>query len=329
MEIKTRLDKYDNLRGLAMFLIVLMHLDVLSVLAGFPQNLLKVIHLPLLFFVAGYFSKIGPDEGIKSFKRILVPYLVFYIIAKIFKWLVFGSKLTYQGMFFKTSMCLWFLMALFLMKMMLPIFDRFKYPILTSIICALLIGFINLDSSILALTRCFGYFPLFLVGFYYKQTKNNITTQYAKIVEFFNKHYKIISVLVVILAVIVCFKFQLRIFQFKEPYSGNLLYEMIKRLIVIVVEIGVVLVFDKYMPNKNCYLSKDGRNSLAIYLLHLYPYLCLKEVMPHSFAHNLPLYLVITFGLAVIVTFILSRDVVTKYLNKFTDGIYNIFAKPI
>ena len=329
MEVKARLDKYDNLRGIAIFLVVLMHMDILGVLAGFPQNVLKVINLPLLFYVAGYFSKIGADESIKSFKRLFVPYLIFCIIVKVFQWLVIGNKLSLNGLFFKSSACLWFLIALFIMKMMLPVFNRFRYPIITSIICCLFMGFIHIDSNLLGLTRCFGYFPLFLVGFYYKETKNNITTQYTKIVNFFNKHYKIISIIVIICAVIICYKFQIRMFRFKEPYSGNLLYEMIKRLIVIGVEIGVVMVFDKFMTNRKCFLTKFGKNSLAVYLLHIYIYLCLKEIMPKSFASNLPIYLVVTFALAFIVTFILSRDVVTKYLNKFTDGIYNLIAKPI
>lgn len=328
MKIK-RLDKYDNLRGLGIFLIVLMHLDLLHIFTGFPKNLLFATHLPLLYYVSGYFSKIGPDESIKSFKRILIPYLVFCIIVKIAQWFVLGYKLSFKLIFVEPSACLWFLIALFIMKMMLPIFNRFKYPILASIICALVMGFIHIDHTILGLTRCFAYFPIFLVGFYHKQTKNNITTQYRKIVNLFNKHYKIISIVIVILFAIVCYKFQLRIFMFKKPYSGNLVYELIKRIIVIGLEIGIVLVLDKFMTNRNCFLTKFGKNSMAIYLLHIYPMICLKKILPQSLAGNIAVSLIITFGLAFIITYILSRDVVSKYLNKFTDGIYNIIAKPI
>ena len=111
MEVKTRLDKYDNLRGIGIFLIVLMHFNILGVLSGFPHNLMLVINLPLLFYVAGYFSKIGPDESIKSFKRLIVPYIIFYIIATIFNWIVFSKNIPFQYMFFTTTSGLWFLMA--------------------------------------------------------------------------------------------------------------------------------------------------------------------------------------------------------------------------
>ncbi|WP_461461921.1 acyltransferase family protein [Methanobrevibacter sp.] len=329
MEVTERLNKYDNLRGIGIFLVVIVHINVLGAINGFAHNLFVAIMLPLLFYVAGYFSKIGSEEILKSFKRLLIPYMVFYIIVKIFRFIVLGKPLTYQHMFFTTISGLWFLMALFIMKMILPIFNKLKYPILTSIILSLAMGFIDLDSGILGLTRVFGYLPIFLVGFYHKQTKNNITTEYTKIVNFFNKHYKIISILIIILAVIACYKFPIRIFRFTEPYSGNLLYEMIKRLIVVVAEIGIVLVFDKFMTNKNCLLTQFGKNSLAVYLLQYYFMICLKEIIPNSLKSNMPLCLILTFGLSFIITYLLSRDVVTKYINKLTDGVYNIIAKPI
>lgn len=328
MEIKKRLDKYDNIRGIAILMVLLVHLDLLSVFAGFPHKVLVLTCLPLLFFVSGYFSKIGPNESIKSFKHLIIPYIFFYIVGTAFACLVLGNKPDLSCVFFKTSLCLWFLMALFIMKMMLPIFNRFKYPILISIICALIMGFIDLDPNILGLTRCFGYFPLFLVGFYYKETKNNITTQYTKIVNIFNKHYQIISVLVVILIIIICYQFDFKFFAFRDPYSGNLLYEMIKRLIVIVVQIGIIMVFEKFMTNRKCFLTKFGRNSLPVYLLHVYIFLTLKKIIPHSLKSNKPLALLLVFGLAFTVTYILSRDVVAKALNKITDVIYNIIAKP-
>ncbi|WP_295723292.1 acyltransferase family protein [uncultured Methanobrevibacter sp.] len=329
MEVKKRLDKYDNIRGIGILIVLIVHFDILGIFAGFTHKLLVLSCLPLLFFVAGYFSKIGPDEPIKSFKRLIIPYIFFYIVGTLFVWLVLGSKVAVPCFFFKTTMCLWFLMALFIMKIMLPIFNRFKYPILASIICALIMGFINLDPDLLGLTRCFGYFPLFLVGFYYKETKNNITTPFTKIVDFFNKHYKIISVLIIITIIAICYKFDFKFFAFRDPYAGNLLYEMIKRLIVIVVQIGIVMIADKVMTNKNCFLTQFGRNSLSVYLLHVYIFLCLKKIVPHSLKNNLPLSIILIIGLAFLFTYIFSRDVFTKSINKITDGIYNIIAKPI
>ena len=328
MEFKERINKYDNMRGIGIFLVVLWHLDILNRINHPANNIIQVIYLPLLFFVAGYFSKIGPDEGIKSFKRLFIPYLIFTIIIRLFNGLVRG-EFDFSLIFFKTDFALWFLIALFFMKMMLPIVDRFRYPILISIICALIIGFIALDSTILGLTRCFGFFPIFLVGFYLKQSKNNIQTPFIKILNLFNKHYKIITVLIIVATIIVCYYFDFRIFTFIKGYSGNMLYEVIKRAIVLGLIIGIVLIFDKFMTNRQSLLTQFGRNSMAIYLLHGYIKALFEKYIPHSIAMNKPLWIILILVLTFIITYILSRDVVTKYLNKFTDGIYNLIAKPI
>ena len=328
MEFKERINKYDNMKGIGIFLVVLVHLDILNMINHTANNIIQLIYLPLLFFVAGYFSKIGPDEGIKSFKRLFIPYLIFTIITRLFNWFVLG-KFDFSLIFFKTDFALWFLIALFFMKMMLPIVDRFRYPITISIICALIIGFIPLESSILGLTRCFGFFPIFLVGFYLKQSKNNIQTPFIKILNLFNKHYKIITVLIIVATIIVCYYFDFRIFTFRKGYSGNMLYEVIKRAIVLGLKIGMVLIFDKFMTNRQSLLTQFGRNSMAIYLLHGYIKALFEKYIPHSIAMNKPLWIILILVLTFIITYILSRDVVTKYLNKFTDGIYNLIAKPI
>ena len=328
MEFKERINKYDNMKGIGIFLVVLVHLDILNMINHTANNIIQLIYLPLLFFVAGYFSKIGPDEGIKSFKRLFIPYLIFTIITRLFNWFVLG-KFDFSLIFFKTDFALWFLIALFFMKMMLPIVDRFRYPITISIICALIIGFIPLESSILGLTRCFGFFPIFLVGFYLKQSKNNIQTPFIKILNLFNKHYKIITVLIIVATIIVCYYFDFRIFTFIKGYSGNMLYEVIKRAIVLGLIIGIVLIFDKFMTNRQSLLTQFGRNSMAIYLLHGYIKALFEKYIPHSIAMNKPLWIILILVLTFIITYILSRDVVTKYLNKFTDGIYNLIAKPI
>lgn len=327
MGAKPRINKYDNLKGIAIFLVVLCHFNFLGLLGGSINKFIFMIHLPLLFFVAGYFSKIGPDEPIKSFKRLLIPYIIFCAITRLFNWLVLGH-FNFDMIFIKPSFALWFLIALFLMKMALPIVNKFKYPILISIICALFIGLINIESNILGLTRAFGYFPIFLVGFYFKQTKNGLSTQYEKIVNLFNKHYKLIGLLIIILIIIVCIRFDNRVILFKKAYVGNPIKEVIKRLIVILLQIGAVLIFDKLMTNRNCLLTKFGINSMAVYILHCYVRLYLDATLPKSFISNPILGLVFTFGLAFIVTYVFSRDAVSKYLNKFTDGIYDLIVKP-
>ena len=68
---------------------------------------------------------------------------------------------------------------------------------------------------------------------------------------------------------------------------------------------------------------------MAIYLLHLFikkPFLYLIKL----FNINDPtIQLICTLALSAVIVLVLSRDFVSKYLNKFTDGIYSIFFKPV
>lgn len=326
--MKVRLNKYDNLRGIAIYLVVLGHLDSLHILPPKLNHFIFMIHLPLLFFVSGYFSKIAPDQPLKSFKRIMVPYLIFCIITKLYGLILFG-KIDISLIFFQSSTALWFLIALFIMKMLLPIFDKFRYPIITALICALFIGCLDLHPNYLGLTRAFAYYPVFLVGYYLKQSNRDPTMIYAKIRDIFNRHFKLIFILVCISTVVVLFKFDPKFYYFKAMYSGNYLFEMIKRLIVILLEMAWVLILDKLMTNRECILTKFGVNSMAVYLLHIYVMIYCKTVVPDLFANNMLIYAIFLIALSIGVTFILSRDIVTKYLNKFTDGVYDLIVKPI
>ena len=110
-----RINKFDNLKGLAIFCVVLGHMAFLTKYASidFIHHFVLIIHLPIFFFVAGYFTKIDENLIFKSVKRILIPYILFSIVY----WAVylpFGrpSKL----IFIYPTYALWFLLALFFMK---------------------------------------------------------------------------------------------------------------------------------------------------------------------------------------------------------------------
>ena len=87
----------------------------------------------------------------------------------------------------------------------------------------------------------------------------------------------------------------------------------------------VTLLLNKVMTNKKSILTQIGKNSMAVYLLHAYFITSIKTfLMP-----NVPIlsssgliFLVFAFVSTAIIVLLLSRDVVTKYLNKFTDGTY-------
>ncbi|MBQ2831205.1 acyltransferase family protein [Methanobrevibacter sp.] len=326
--VKARINKYDNLKGLAIFFIVLWHLDVVRSVNPVMYKFIYFASLPVFFFVSGYFSKIGPDQPLKSFRRLIIPYIIFTIITTLYCHFFMGDPLIPKNMFLTGTSILWFLVALFFMKMMLPIVDKFRYPLIISIIAALLIGFINMENNILGIVRGVGCFPLFLLGFYYNDYKHKLETEYGRYVELFKKHSKLISILAILFMLVIAFTItDARFYLFRVGYKGNLLYEMIKRVLILICEFLAVLLLNRYMTNSKNLLTTFGINSMAVYVLHYYVRLIIKPTVMKVFGHSSWVYFPIVLVLAFIVTFVLSRDIVTKYFNKFTDSFYYLLVR--
>ena len=71
---KTRINRFDNLKGLAIFLVVLGHLAFLTKYdsINFIHSYVLIFHMAIFFFVSGYFSRTDEKLYIKSVKRILI-----------------------------------------------------------------------------------------------------------------------------------------------------------------------------------------------------------------------------------------------------------------
>lgn len=316
-----RINKYDNLKGFAILLIIFGHLP--SMLAsGVDNKIVYLIHLPIFFFVAGYFSKTTSDQPLKIFKRLILPYILFSIMWWVF--LVYIVQTTYKGiLFLNPGFALWFLTVLIIMKFSLYIFDKLKYPILISIIIALISGFINIPPGLLGITRALTYMPLFLTGYCFK--KNSLHEKIPDLLK--KKHVSwIILVLLLVIGVVVCHLTSPRLMM-QIPFEASHRRRPFFRFIVIMIGISFALVFNNLMTDKECFLTKFGKNSMVVYLLH--PYFIRYYISPmimDNFNQGI-LGLGVEIVIAFIITFILSRDIFTKCYNKIIDLIFNILPQ--
>ena len=336
--VKPRINKYDNIKGISIILIVLGHfLFIDHNINGFNpivylKNILFIIHIPFFFFVSGYFSKIRPNEPIKACKRILIPYILFCIILRIY-FTVLLNKTNDNPVIIISEFGLWFLISLFTMKISLPIIDKLKYPILTSIVLALAIGFLDLSPGLLGISRTFAYLPVFLTGFYFNAYKEKYLSNRDKLNEFLNSRWTIIcfSAILIIMILIMAYLCPIKFIRYTSEYNlTNFIFvkEIIGRTILIISQIGVVLLANKIVTNKKSILTQIGINSMAIYILHLF----IKDHVIKLITFNVTdpaIQLICSLTFTAIVVLILSRDFFTKYLNNFTDVFYNIFFKPV
>lgn len=316
-----RINKYDNLRGLAIILIVLGHMSFLTAFTSVKliHSLLYIIHLPIFFFVAGYFSKIGSDEPVKAFKRLLIPFIIFCIIYELFSVFVVG-KSPNHNLFFDPGYALWFLFSLFTMKMLLPILDKLRYPILISFIMALLIGFF--DVEFLGVSRTFVFLPIFLVGFYYNDLKDKISFR-------LENRYILLLLLILTLAlcVVVAYFVPFYAILLKQPYGNFSISKILIRAVILILGGANVILLNKLMTNSENVLTKFGRNSMSVYVLHVYIVVLIRPLMKPYFSHHEKLFLIAILAISLAIVYILSRDFVSKGVNKLTDSVYNLVTK--
>ncbi|MEA4957118.1 hypothetical protein SDC9_17011 [bioreactor metagenome] len=345
---KVRLLKYDNLRGLGILLVVLFHLMNPFSSVPFYGAIAKssmIIIMPVIFFVSGYFSKVDENTEIKAFKGIFIPYIFFCTLWIIFTVIVLGSNIPKMP-YIVPARGLWYLLTLFLMRLFLPIFVRIKHFFWIMIAGSLLIGLVTFGSNIFAFTKFIYYLPLFMLGYYFKNSDYYLNTinpklkgLFLKIKDFF-VNYKLITFgILALLLISLTFVFRTYpsgFFSFELSYSqldlGNKI-GMLMRLLVLLASLFAVILMNYLMTDKETFLTKIGKNSLAVYVLHFYFTRILDIYFIHSdlgsFLLDNPylagVYIVIT---ALIITYVLSRDFITNILNKIFDIISKIFIKP-
>jgi fucose 4-O-acetylase-like acetyltransferase len=384
---KERLYIFDNLRGVGIILVVFAHLLPIyleDIVYGSLYNSIYVFHMPLMFFVAGYFSKTDISSGVKAFKSLFIPYIFFSII-----WLLFGfffADVAFPDMPFVTPTTgLWFLLSLFIMKVLLPILDKIKYSFYFVLLIAILIGLIQMPDNIMVLGKTACFLPSFLLGFYLKKynslkpvenktsnqslinesknsnpmketkpksvkiketsnsdikTKEIISTGLDNVIKIINLHPKkkwvsliLLSFLVIITVVMMYYPHLA--FQFEAYYTEMGLSNisgMLMRLTIILSGLVVVILINFIINNKNNILTKIGRNSLAIYILHFFFTGIIDNFLDltatgQSIATNPPLVISLLAVSTITIVLVLSMDIISNTLNNITKFFGDLFVK--
>lgn len=174
----------------------------------------------------------------------------------------------------------------------------------------------------MALSRTITFAPFFLAGYYSSEENLKRFRKFTR----FNIINKVPSILILIIGVLIALIFVNysniadEFFWADRSYSnfnieiftGILLY-----ISVYIIGFAFVYVFINLMPENQTFLSKIGKNTLSVYFLHTYfigSILGLTSLMSSNYGKLLALIV----G-SLIVTFILSRDGVARFFNKFLN----------
>ncbi len=168
-EISSRLQKWDILKFILIFLVVLGHIADFSTRNNeYMRTLYLAIytfHMPLFIFVSGLFSKKTVNEKKKDK---IFSYLVLYFALKFINFLYFwiSSGKTSFSVFTETGLP-WFMLALFAHSLITAAVKDFspKYVAVFAVVLACLAGYDKNINSFLALSRIIVFYPFYYAGY--------------------------------------------------------------------------------------------------------------------------------------------------------------------
>ena len=158
---------WDNARWIAIVLVVVGHAiekqDDSDVMAALYVAI-YAFHMPLFAFLSGRFSSAGPGSPAsygKLVTHLVFPYLVFSLAWFALRSVVQGDvRLDLAASFWH----LWFLVALLVWRLVLPIFAALRHPVTASVLVALGAGYMSSVGGAFDSGRILGMLPFFVLG---------------------------------------------------------------------------------------------------------------------------------------------------------------------
>lgn len=157
----------DNLKGILIISVVYVHMyDLLGQKTPLMYTLRLVImtvQMPLFLFLCGYFGKNVQRRRSAALRDYLLPFLVFNTLY----YLIRDEQM--EGLrygFLRPLNMYWFLLTLLLIRLLVPELLRIRHLLPLSILAALLIGFDTSFGRTLSLSRTVCFLPFYLMGLY-------------------------------------------------------------------------------------------------------------------------------------------------------------------
>lgn len=346
----TRDAALDNLKGLLIISVVYVHMyDMLGQKTPLLYTIRLVVlsvQMPLFLFLSGYFGKHAEKRRRAALGEYLVPFLLFntlYYMVRVGQ----SPELNY-GLLRPLNMY-WFLLTLLLIRLLLPELLCIRRLLPLSIVLALLAGGDRYFGRTLSLSRTVCFFPFYLLGYYCTEA-----------------HMKRIRRLPIPVALLcggtgaflalwltdtlhpdgsASHPFQLvnsYETQGLEPLEG-----VVFRLSIYLIAplLGVMLL--RLIPAGRGVLTRIGRGSMTVYLLHAFPmlwvvghweWLCglLVRLVPALEGYKYPgrldygiPQLALLLAYALVVSLVLSSPIVTRAYNRMMDAVQRMLFRPV
>ncbi len=168
--MKRREYYFDNLKFILMILVVVGHFSMkLTYIKEikYIMYFIYIFHMPCFVFVSGYFAKrmnAGGRLRVEKIMSVFWMYLVFKI-GNVILSMIFDRKVDLS--LFKDSAAPWYLLALSIWYLLVPLLEQIKpyYLIPGSFLLGLAVGYLSHIGNTFSLSRIFVFLPFFVIGF--------------------------------------------------------------------------------------------------------------------------------------------------------------------
>lgn len=308
---KKRVYYWDNIKGILISLVVMGHflLDYLDF--GYARYIVSFIyffHMPAFVFVSGYFSKNEDTRTNKSIAKIIIIYLIFNTAIMVLSSLLFDASYQLITPYYS----FWYLIALVFWRLTIQYMDKFKDSLFLSIIAALLIGFWGDVTNVLSISRIIVFYPFFIAGY-------KLPTE--KIFHIVNNRKKtdILKATLLLFCIVFVSLYFINKVQFitlnhlaMSSYSS--MYDLFVRLIIFFIAVAMIIAIVNLTPQRPIFLiSKWGKNSLSIYVLHRFVTFIFIKAFPIKNYSNL--YILYAVLASVITLAVLGTNFVNDMFN--------------
>ncbi len=298
---------WDNIKGLLMFLVVFAHVlfpfqDV-SATVNTLVDVIYLFHMPAFVFVSGYFGK---SERSRSFEG---------IVGLVFLYFIFNSLMGFYYGFtslLKPMYSFWYLVALVVWRLTAHRIAEFRATRLILLVAAVFAGFYPSIDNTFAVARIIGFYPFYMAGYHLGNEESD---------EFIGKGYaKRLMIGLGVLAALVylggmaCsfFRYQdseLQMDGYASPMSafGRIALFILASLAIYALRCVSV---EREIP----FLTKWGRNSLCIFILHRPFAISLSDLMKGWPIQSV---MTIAIGAAVVLCWLLGNNWVARCMNAF------------